>query len=188
MKPARRLSLLKHLQESDEAMVSHAAAELRAAAACVQRSDRPALSVLLAEDDQVNALLARTMLEKAGHRVMHAVNGQEATEMIAAALAGYGDAPGMPDLVLMDMAMPGLTGWRPPGGFASSKNGMGRAGACPFWRSPPMCAMRTMRPALPPAWTGICPSPSTGAISKRRSPSSRKPARRPDAQPAHLPA
>ena len=30
------------------------------------------------------------MLEKAGHRVMHAVNGQEATEMIAAALAGYG--------------------------------------------------------------------------------------------------
>ena len=110
VKPARRLSLLKHLQESDEAMVSHAAAELRAAAACVQRSDRPALSVLLAEDDQVNALLARTMLEKAGHRVMHAVNGQEATEMIAAALAGYGDAPGMPDLVLMDMAMPGLDG------------------------------------------------------------------------------
>jgi CheY-like chemotaxis protein len=68
------------------------------------------LSVLLAEDDRVNALLARTMLEKAGHRVMHAVNGQEATEMIAAALAGYGDAPGMPDLVLMDMALPGLDG------------------------------------------------------------------------------
>ena len=110
VKPARRLSVLKHLQESDEAMVSHAAAELRAAAACVQRSDRPALSVLLAEDDQVNALLARTMLEKAGHRVMHAVNGQEAMEMIAAALAGYGEAPGMPDLVLMDMAMPGLDG------------------------------------------------------------------------------
>jgi CheY-like chemotaxis protein/anti-sigma regulatory factor (Ser/Thr protein kinase) len=104
VKPARRLSLLKHLQEGNEAMTSHAAAELRAAA------ERPSLSVLLAEDNQVNALLARTMLEKAGHRVTHAVNGQEATEMIAAALAGDEDAPDMPDLVLMDMAMPGLDG------------------------------------------------------------------------------
>jgi signal transduction histidine kinase/CheY-like chemotaxis protein len=110
VKPARRLSLLKHLQEGDEAMAIHAAAELRAAAASVQRSDRPSLSVLLAEDNQINALLARTMLEKAGHRVMHAVNGQEATEMIAAALAGDEGAPDMPDLVLMDMAMPGLDG------------------------------------------------------------------------------
>jgi signal transduction histidine kinase/CheY-like chemotaxis protein len=110
VKPARRLSLLKHLQEGDEAMTSHAAAELRAAAASAQSSERPSLSVLLAEDNQVNALLARTMLEKAGHRVTHAVNGQEATEMIAAALAGEEDAPDMPDLVLMDMAMPGLDG------------------------------------------------------------------------------
>jgi CheY-like chemotaxis protein len=110
VKPARRLSLLKHLQEGNEAMTSHAAAELRAAAASAQSSEGPSLSVLLAEDNQVNALLARTMLEKAGHRVTHAVNGQEATEMIAAALAGDEDAPDMPDLVLMDMAMPGLDG------------------------------------------------------------------------------
>ena len=37
VKPARRLSLLKHLQERDEAMASHAAAELRRQAAGVQR-------------------------------------------------------------------------------------------------------------------------------------------------------
>jgi CheY-like chemotaxis protein len=110
VKPARRLSLIKHLQEGDEAMAAHAAAELRAAAASVHRSDRPSLSVLLAEDNQINALLARTMLEKAGHRVIHAGNGQEATELIAAALAGDEAAPDMPDLVLMDMAMPGLDG------------------------------------------------------------------------------
>ena len=79
VKPARRLSLIKHLQEGDEAMAAHAAAELRAAAASVQRSDRRGLSVLLAEDNQINALLARTMLEKAGHRVLHVVNGQEAS-------------------------------------------------------------------------------------------------------------
>jgi len=110
VKPARRLSLIKHLQEGDEAMAAHAAAELRAAAASVQRSDRRGLSVLLAEDNQINALLARTMLEKAGHRVLHVVNGQEAAELIAAALAGNDGAPDMPDLVLMDMAMPGLDG------------------------------------------------------------------------------
>jgi signal transduction histidine kinase/CheY-like chemotaxis protein len=110
VKPARRLSLIKHLQEGDEAMAAHAAAELRAAAASVHRSDRRSLSVLLAEDNQINALLARTMLEKAGHRVMHVVNGQEATELIAAALVGDDGAPDMPDLVLMDMAMPGLDG------------------------------------------------------------------------------
>jgi signal transduction histidine kinase/CheY-like chemotaxis protein len=110
VKPARRSSLIKHLQEGDEAMAAHAAAELRAAAASVNRSDRRSLSVLLAEDNQINALLARTMLEKAGHRVMHVVNGQEAAEQIAAALAGEEGAPDMPDLVLMDMAMPALDG------------------------------------------------------------------------------
>jgi signal transduction histidine kinase/CheY-like chemotaxis protein len=110
VKPTRRLSLVKHLQEGDEAMASHAAAELRAAAASVHRSDRRSLSVLLAEDNQINALLARTMLEKAGHRVMHVVSGQEAVETIAKALTGDEDAADMPDLVLMDMAMPGLDG------------------------------------------------------------------------------
>ncbi len=110
VKPVRRSSLIKHLQEGDEAMAAHAAAELRAAAASINRSDRRSLSVLLAEDNQINALLARTMLEKAGHRVLHAVNGQEAAELIAAALVGDEGAPDMPDLVLMDMAMPALDG------------------------------------------------------------------------------
>src|SRR5262245_17339520 len=110
VKPARRMSLIKHLQEGDEAMAAHAAAELRAAATSVHRSDRRSLSVLLAEDNQINALLARTMLEKAGHRVMHVVSGQEATELVAAALVGDDGAPDMPDLVLMDMTMPALDG------------------------------------------------------------------------------
>jgi CheY-like chemotaxis protein len=110
VKPPRRLSLVKHLQEGDEAMAVHAAAELRAAAASVHRPDGRSLSVLLAEDNQINALLARTMLEKAGHRVVHVANGQEAIEFVAAALVGDEGAPDMPDLVLMDMAMPGQDG------------------------------------------------------------------------------
>ncbi|MET0483883.1 MAG: ATP-binding protein [Aestuariivirgaceae bacterium] len=110
VKPARRLSLIKHLQDGDEATAANAAAELRTAAASVHRSGGRSLSVLLAEDNQINALLARTMLEKAGHRVVHVANGQQATELVAAALVGDDGAPDMPDLVLMDMAMPGQDG------------------------------------------------------------------------------
>jgi signal transduction histidine kinase/DNA-binding response OmpR family regulator len=60
-----------------------------------------ALNVLLAEDNAVNAALARRLVEKAGHRVTHVWNG-----------AGAVDASGREpfDLVLMDVQMPELDG------------------------------------------------------------------------------
>lgn len=60
-----------------------------------------AARVLLAEDNPVNALLARTLLTQAGCSVDRAATGEEA---ITAALA----APY--DLILMDVRMPGLSG------------------------------------------------------------------------------
>ena len=60
------------------------------------------LDVLLVEDNAVNQLVARRLLEKMGHRVTLAVNGQEAVNMIA---AGKGF-----DIVLMDIQMPVLGG------------------------------------------------------------------------------
>jgi PAS domain S-box-containing protein len=57
--------------------------------------------ILVAEDDAVNALALRRLLEKLGHGVSVAHNGQEAVDM---ALAGR------PDLVLMDVGMPVLDG------------------------------------------------------------------------------
>jgi signal transduction histidine kinase/FixJ family two-component response regulator len=63
--------------------------------------------LLLVEDNEINALLARTMIERAGYRVEHAMTGAAALGRIATALAGK--AP-RPDLVLMDVQMPELDG------------------------------------------------------------------------------
>jgi signal transduction histidine kinase len=59
------------------------------------------LSVLLAEDNPINALLARTLLQRAGCRVSVVGDGEEA--VAAAARGGY-------DLVFLDLRMPRLDG------------------------------------------------------------------------------
>ena len=67
----------------------------------------PALSlcVLVAEDNEINALLTRTLLEHTGHSVRLARNGVEAVAALEA------DADGEIDLVLMDLHMPGMDGF-----------------------------------------------------------------------------
>jgi signal transduction histidine kinase/CheY-like chemotaxis protein len=60
------------------------------------------LNVLLAEDNPVNALLARTLLEKLGHRVSLVSNGDAALEALS---PGHGF-----DLCLLDMEMPRRNG------------------------------------------------------------------------------
>jgi PAS domain S-box-containing protein len=64
-------------------------------------------TVLLVEDNDINALLARRMLEKAGCQVRLAVNGREAVEAARRVLAGQEAAC---DLILMDAHMPVLDG------------------------------------------------------------------------------
>jgi len=63
------------------------------------------LSVLVAEDNEVNALLARALLVKLGHRPALAVNGAEA---VARWREAQGNEPY--DIVLMDVHMPGMDG------------------------------------------------------------------------------
>ncbi len=60
-----------------------------------------ALKVLLAEDNQINAVLATTLMRRAGHKVDVAANGVEA--VAAAKGGGY-------DIVFMDMHMPEMDG------------------------------------------------------------------------------
>jgi CheY-like chemotaxis protein len=64
-------------------------------------------AVLLVEDNDVNRLLARHVLEKAGCVVQAAVNGREAVDAVRSVLAGLQTGY---DLILMDAHMPVLDG------------------------------------------------------------------------------
>ena len=66
----------------------------------------PKRRVLLAEDNDINALLVTAALSKAGHDVMRVHNGAEAIRQ--SAMRG-GEEPGY-DLILMDMHMPVMDG------------------------------------------------------------------------------
>ncbi|MBS9719159.1 response regulator [Tianweitania sp. BSSL-BM11] len=62
-------------------------------------------SILVAEDNEINALLARSALAKAGHRVTVVGNGRAAVDAVTQASAGEA-----PDIVLMDLHMPVMDG------------------------------------------------------------------------------
>ena len=74
-----------------------------------QRAAKPAgggsLSVLIAEDNEINAMLARAALTKAGHRVEVVNNGKAAVEAVTG-----GARKRRYDVVLMDMHMPVMDG------------------------------------------------------------------------------
>ena len=61
----------------------------------------PGVRVLLAEDNPINALLARALLEREGCKVDRIASGDEAVSALSR---------GFYDLILMDLRMPGLNG------------------------------------------------------------------------------
>jgi PAS domain S-box-containing protein len=64
------------------------------------------LSILVAEDNEINALLMRSLLTRLGHHPVITINGEQAVESWLAA-----ETAGTPyDLVLMDVQMPVLDG------------------------------------------------------------------------------
>ncbi len=102
IKPVRAASLAARFQSDDG--FDHAAAASTAAAADGPRADK--LSILVAEDNEINALLARALLEKLGHRPMLVASGAAAID--AWRTARIDGAPF--DRVLMDLHMPGMDG------------------------------------------------------------------------------
>jgi signal transduction histidine kinase/CheY-like chemotaxis protein len=104
--PLRRSTLLNHLAAYDGQALRRAGQLLRHSKSGARRrkdiEPRQKLNILLAEDNAVNALLARTILEKLGHRVTAASDGEAAR----AALLGHQAF----DLALLDVEMPHLSG------------------------------------------------------------------------------
>ena len=100
LKPFRKITVARQLTSRDVQMVSGAVKELRQ----LVKSSRPGrqLNVILAEDNPVNALLAKTMLEKAGHTVHHVTSGVQFLSLL--------DGKTKFDLAIMDVEMPELDG------------------------------------------------------------------------------
>ena len=107
VKPVRAASLATRLTATDP--YEQAVAEAADDAVAVANSNAAAdsgLSILVAEDNEISALLARALLTRLGHRPTIAGDGFAAVESWLGARAA-----GAPyDLVLMDVQMPGMDG------------------------------------------------------------------------------
>jgi PAS domain S-box-containing protein len=102
VKPIRAASLKAQLATAPES----AATRLNPAQMPTEGGRSVALSVLVAEDNEINALLTRALLTKLGHRPVVATSGRDALEQWREARSA--ETPY--DVVLMDLHMPGLDG------------------------------------------------------------------------------
>ncbi|NBB13898.1 response regulator [Caulobacter sp. SLTY] len=104
IKPLRRASLAARVLAAAEPSRGDAASPAPAQIPDDERiapAAAPGARILLAEDNPINALLARTLLEREGCVVDRAASGEETLAAMGA---------GAYDLILMDVRMPGLSG------------------------------------------------------------------------------
>jgi signal transduction histidine kinase/CheY-like chemotaxis protein len=103
IKPVRAASLAARFSAGD---AFDSAADKEAAESAREVRPGSGLSILAVEDNEINALLTRTLLAKLGHRPTMAADGAAAIDSWLAARAA-----GAPyDRVLMDLHMPGMDG------------------------------------------------------------------------------
>jgi len=105
VRPVRRASLLRIVSELAAAPGDfHVDPEdARGRAAELPRPAGASLDVLLAEDNEISALLARAVVEGLGHSVTEVRNGSAAVAAVTARSDAFG-------AILLDLHMPGLDG------------------------------------------------------------------------------
>ena len=104
VKPVRAASLAERLRMDGDgfAQIADELSELPN----FGKPRRDGLSILVAEDNEINALLTRALLQKLGHRPQVVASGHAAMESFLAA-----NGAGLPfDLILMDVRMSGIDG------------------------------------------------------------------------------
>ena len=135
IRPVRPLSLMSQLglaAASDRPAPAMAGLPVAAARPAERAAKQPqSRNILLVEDNDINALLARRVSERAGCSVLHAKCGAEALALCEAHLA-RGEAAF--DLVLMDIHMPGMDGFE-------ATSGLKRLYASAGQRVPPIVAL-----------------------------------------------
>jgi signal transduction histidine kinase/CheY-like chemotaxis protein len=130
IKPLRAASLAARLTAAPEIAAPNLAgdglAEIQDEAQTPPAEPAQGLSILVAEDNEINALLMRSLLNRLGHHPVITTNGEEALESWLAAKTA-----GTPyDLVLMDLQMPRLDG------IETTKRIRGREAGEPGRRTP----------------------------------------------------
>lgn len=103
VRPVRGETLLRLLQSR---LAVEKPSTRKTPAAQGRAQDSKSLSILLAEDNEINALLARTALARAGHRVETVSDGRAAVDA-----ATRENARKRFDVVLMDLSMPVMDGF-----------------------------------------------------------------------------
>jgi len=131
VKPFRPNSLFERLA-ADDGQASrgedgHQGNQRETPSVIVQRTDAPR-RLLLVEDNDINALLAKSIIKKAGFEVDHLTNGKKAFDEMKSSI---GRESRLYDLILMDVHMPEMDGLEATTKIQSLFKVSGVANDCP---------------------------------------------------------
>jgi signal transduction histidine kinase/CheY-like chemotaxis protein len=147
MKPVRRSTLVRQLTEHDSLYMAQQTAELRHITQTIRKTKK--LRLLLVEDTPVNALLVKTMLNKAGHETRLATSGRAALDLLASDRNF--------DAVLMDVEMPEMNGHDTTKALRAQEK---------EWNLPPLSILALTANAQPEDVTACFVSGMNGHVAK----------------------